>query len=282
MLIALAAETAAPGRQARVVSAVTAGFPFGSALAGAAALGLGWRQIFYAGAIAPLVLAALMALALRESPGFLAAGRGSSARPASRAAYAEVLFTDGRAPTTLLLWAASFTALLTLYLMLNWLPSLMGAKGFGRAGASLVSLLFNLGGGAGVLLLAGLLDRGRRGRLVGAWFVGQAVALGALAVVQPRLALAGVAGFAAGVFVSSAPILLYSLAPSYYAARIRGAGVGASVAVGRIGAIAGPLLAAALLALGVNVEGVLFALLPIVAAAGVATTALVARPAMAD
>jgi AAHS family 3-hydroxyphenylpropionic acid transporter len=63
---------------------------------------------------------------------------------------------------------------------------------------------------------------------------------------------------------------------------MRGAGVGVSVAVGRLGAIFGPLLAAALLGAGAGASGVLLALLPITAVAGGATMALIDRPRLAD
>ncbi len=64
------------------------------------------------------------------------------------------------------------------------------------------------------------------------------------------------------------PLPLYGLAPGYYAVMIRGAGVGASVAVGRLGAIVGPLLAAAMLARGAVATDVVLGLLPICLVAG--------------
>jgi hypothetical protein len=48
--------------------------------------------------------------------------------------------------------------------------------------------------------------------------------------------------------------------------------------VGRLGAIVGPLLAAALLGAGAGVSGVLLALLPLVAVACAATLGLLRRP----
>jgi AAHS family 3-hydroxyphenylpropionic acid transporter len=54
------------------------------------------------------------------------------------------------------------------------------------------------------------------------------------------------------------------------------------VAVGRLGAIVGPLFAAALLAAGAGASGVLLALLPLVALAGAATLALLERPTVSD
>jgi MFS transporter, AAHS family, 3-hydroxyphenylpropionic acid transporter len=78
------------------------------------------------------------------------------------------------------------------------------------------------------------------------------------------------------------PLPLYGMAPCYYGVSMRGAGVGASVAVGRLGAIFGPLLAAALLGAGAGASGVLLALLPITAVAGGATMALIDWPRLAD
>lgn len=282
-LIALASEAVPQHRRALMVTLVASGFPFGSAAAAAVAAGLDWRLVFYVGGIAPMTLALLMAVALAESPAFVHARTAATpgAQP-DRTDYASVLFGSGRAITTLLLWAGSFCALLTLYLLLNWLPTLMGLKGVSKLNASLVSLLFNLGGGLGVLVLATLLDRGRRAWVLTAWYVALAASLIALAQASPGFASAGTAGFSAGVFVSSAPIMFYGLAPCYYAVVMRGAGVGATVAVGRLGAIVGPLMAAALLGVGVGAAGVLTALLPLSALAGAASLALLARPTVED
>jgi AAHS family 3-hydroxyphenylpropionic acid transporter len=281
-LLALSAEAVSPERRAGLVTRVTCGLPFGGALAGLVAAGLPWRDIFYVGGLAPLVLAPVMAFALPESRAFLDARREAPDAAAPRTGFLWTLFGGGRAPATLMLWAASFASLLSLYVLLNWLPTLLGDKGLAKPDASLVSVLFNLGAGVGVLILADLLERRRRRRTVGAWYVGIAVSLVALAMVGPGFLGSAAAGFAVGFFVSSAPLPLYGLAPGYYGVMTRGAGVGASVAVGRLGAIFGPLLAAALLALGAGASGVLLALLPIAVVAGVATMALLGRPQLAD
>jgi AAHS family 3-hydroxyphenylpropionic acid transporter len=91
-----------------------------------------------------------------------------------------------------------------------------------------------------------------------------------------------VSAFAVGLFVGFTPLALYGLAPGYYAVTMRGAGVGAAVAAGRVGAIVGPLMAAALLGVGLSGSGVLLALLPLVAVTAVATLTLLGRPTVAD
>ena len=281
-LVALAAEAVGPASRAGLVTRITCGLPFGGALCGVVAANLGWRDIFYAGGLAPLALAPLCALVLPESRAFLEARLAAPTRDGARGDFRWILFGDGRAGATLLLWTASFASLLALYVLLNWLPTLLGDRGLSKPSASLVSMLFNIGAAVGVLILADLLDRRRPRRTLVVWYLGLAVSLIALALVDSGFLADAAAGFAVGFFVSSVPLPLYGMAPCYYAVSIRGAGVGASVAVGRLGAIFGPLLAAGLLGLGAGASGVLLALLPIAAVAGGATVALVDRPRLAD
>lgn len=281
-LIALAAEVVAEQRRALMVTVVASGMPFGGAVVSAVAAAPDWRAIFYVGGAAPFALALLMVPALSESPGVLRARSAPIAAAAARRDFGWVLLGEGRGPTSLLLWLGSFCSLMSLYLLLNWLPTLMAAKGISRQGASLVALLFNLGGGLGVLTLAALFDRGRRRAVLLSWYAGLVGALIALAWVGASPIAAGAAGFAAGGFICSAPIILYGLAPGYYRVAMRATGVGASVAVGRLGAIVGPLFAAALLSGGVGVTGLLLALSPLAAMAGAASLALLGRPTISD
>jgi AAHS family 3-hydroxyphenylpropionic acid transporter len=278
-LLALSAEAVSPERRAKLVTRITCGLPFGGLIASFVAANLEWQAIFYVGGFVPLLLAPAIWLTLPESRDFLTARRTTALE---RRDFLWILFGAGRAPATLLLWTASFASLLSLYVLLNWLPTFMGDKGLAKPAASLVSMLFNLGAGVGILILADLLERARRQWTVGAWYLGLFASLGGLALVGPGFASAGLAGFAAGFFVSSVPLPLYGLAPGYYDVLIRGAGVGASVAVGRLGAIFGPLLAAALLAQGIGATGVMLALLPMALIAGGATIALINRPTLAE
>ena len=280
-LIALTAEVASERRRERLVSAMASGMPFGGAIAAAIAAALGWREIFYVGGVFPVVLAAVMIGALPESRRFLSATR-SPAVATARTDLGHVLFGGGRAGTTLLLWAASFTSVLTLYLLLNWLPILMVGKGVSQPVASMVALLFGLGGGLGVFIVGSLLGAPHRTLTMAIWFTAEAGALVALARVGADPFLVAASGFAVGAFAGCAPLALYSLAPGYYDVVMRGSGVGASVGIGRLGGIAGPMLAAALLAGGAGSSLVLLALLPIVAVTGAAFVMLLPRPVVGD
>jgi AAHS family 3-hydroxyphenylpropionic acid transporter len=278
-LLALAAEAVGADSRSRVVTLVTSAFPFGAASAGAIAGVADWHGVFIVGGLAPLALAAVTAILLPESQRFVAA---TQAPEGDAAGFVPALFGGTRATTTFLLWTATFGSLLSLYLLLNWLPTLMAAKGVSKADASLISLLFNFSGGIAVLVVAKLLGRPQRAAVIAGWYAATAVSIWALAASGADLVSAAGAAAVAGAFVSSAPLILYGLAPTYYPVAMRGTGIGANLAVGRIGAIVGPLFAGWLLAIGLGGDGVLLALLPLVAIACVASLAVLGRPTVGD
>jgi AAHS family 3-hydroxyphenylpropionic acid transporter len=274
---ALAAAGTAVERRTRIVTLVTAGMPLGGALAGVVAVSLSWRDIFYVGAALPLALSPLMAFSLAEPLGGRHARSPASQEPGA-IGVVQGLFGRDRLATTLLLWAATFCALLSLYLLINWLPTLMRAKGVGARDASLVSVLYNLGGALSALLLAEIVGQRRRAAKLAIWYLGMAGSILLLAGAGPDLASAGAAGFVVGIFVASAALPFYGFAPAYYEVEVRGAGVGAALAVGRVGAIVGPLLAGAWLTRGAGPTSVILALLPLAVAIGASAMALMARP----
>lgn len=281
--LALSAEAVSEARRAQFVAISAAAMPLGGAVASAVAAALPWRAIFVVGGAWPLALVAAMAAALPESARFLSARAQTARTRAARIGPVEALFGGGRGVATLLLWTAAFCVLLCLYLLLNWLPLLLAAKGVTKPGASLVQLTFNIGAVVGTLALALLFRRQRRAGALAGWFVGMAAGAVLLALTPPALATVGLAGFVAGWFISSAPTSLYALAPDFYDVEIRGAGMGAMIGIGRLGAIIGPLFAGALLARGFGTDGVLLALLPFVAAGALATfLVLPRRPAHTD
>ena len=85
------------------------------------------------------------------------------------------------------------------------------------------------------------------------------------------------AGFVAGMFATGGQSVLYALAPLFYSTQIRATGVGTAVAVGRLGAMSGPLLAGKMLALGTGTVGVMAASAPGILLAGLAVFILMSR-----
>jgi AAHS family 3-hydroxyphenylpropionic acid transporter len=269
MLIALASEQASPTRKATMVALIAGGMPLGGAVAGLVArtpMALDdWRTIFLVGGLAPLVIAPLLYLVLPV-------GRPDRADHQSGDAT-RALFGAGRWPATACIWVSYALVALTLHLLLNWLPTLLVARGLPPASAFLVSALFNLGGTTGGLAFGLVVDRlGARWPLL-AGFAGLAVALVLLAGADGGAVIAALA-FAAGFLLMGGQFTLYGLTPPYYPAAVRATGVGAAVAAGRVGSILGPLAAAELIGGGASGAAVVGALVPVVVVAGLVAVGL--------
>src|SRR5262249_43277462 len=131
----------------------------------------------------------------------------------------------------------------------------------------------NFAGVVGALFLGRLVDkRGGRWPLTIAFVLLVAAVLG-LAEVNGQIPVV-ILSACLGALVLGANYALYGLAGSYYPSAFRGTGSGAAVAVGRVGAIVGPLLPGLLLSSGANVDEVIKLMMPAAAIAGVAVFAL--------
>lgn len=269
MLIALASERASPARKATMVALIAGGMPLGGAVAGLVArspMALDdWRTIFLVGGLVPLVVAPLLYWVLPVGRPDHADHRQGDA--------AGALFGAGRWPATACLWVSYALIALTLHLLLNWLPTLMVARGLPTGFAFLVSTLFNLGGAGGGVAFGAVVDRrgARWPLLVG--FAGLALALVLMAGAQGETPIA-ILAFTAGFLLMGGQFTLYGLTPPYYPAAVRATGVGAAVAAGRVGSIFGPLAAAELIGGGASGGAVVGALVPVVVVAGAVAVGL--------
>ncbi|EKT4484237.1 3-(3-hydroxy-phenyl)propionate transporter MhpT [Pseudomonas putida] len=275
ILIALASEAAPQRLRSTAVSVTYCGVPLGGAIAsviGMAGLGEDWRAVFYVGGIAPIAIAFVLMVWLKESQAF-------SAQPAASTGgngMLAQLFGPGQVSRTLLLWVACFFTLTVLYMLLNWLPSLLIGQGYSRPQAGAVQILFNLGGAAGSFLTGRMMDRGLAGRAVFIAYAGMLASLAGLGL-STSFGLMLLAGFTAGYCAIGGQLVLYALAPTLYSTQVRATGVGASVAVGRLGSMAGPLAAGQILAAGAGVGGLLLAASPGLVVAALAARALLGQ-----
>lgn len=277
-LIAIAAEAAPAARRSTAVGLMFSGTPVGGTLLAlfvASQTMMDWRAIFLIGGALPILLVPLLYVFLPESEEFHAARSAGDAAGATDGARA-ALFGGGRLAATLLLWISYAFTQVIVYLLNNWLPTLMVAKGFTPQEAGLISAFENAAAAAGCIVLTALSDRGYLGWTIFVTYVAIAVSLWALGVID-GLAATIAAGIVVGFFAIGGQTILYGLAPSIYPTLSRSTGVGAAVAVGRMGAIAGPLLAGHLLATGLAPARVLLAATPCVVLAG-ASALWLARP----
>jgi AAHS family 3-hydroxyphenylpropionic acid transporter len=281
-LIAIVAESVTPKLRGRAVGFLYAGLPCGGAFASLVSLAgaepSDWRMIFYVGGVGPL-LALLLAIPLLQNR----PKASTTLTEGQKSGFLEAAAGQGRALTTLLLWTAFFLALLIMYLLLSWLPSLLIGRGLSRPDAGLVQIAFNLAGAAGSVATGWLMDNRRRRTLTILGVFGASAASVAAAAGAPASLLVYLAvGAALGATVSGVQSAVYGLAPGFYPARLRGTGVGAAVVMGRLGSAAGPLLAAALIGAGRSSNQVLLALLPVIVAGGLICLWLTARPTSED
>jgi AAHS family 3-hydroxyphenylpropionic acid transporter len=263
ILIALVSESSSAKNQSVNVAMVYAATPVGGAIASLISLLIGapqWRLIFIVGGVLPLLLAPLMAFRLRESVAFQHRGDDSMPKAGSFAA----IFVQGRALRTALLWISFFLGLLLLYLLLNWLPSLLVSDGLTRLQAAGAQIGFNVSGALAALFISQLLGGRFRNASIVIVFVALPILLVTLAKAPADVGYILLVVCLLGCAVVAAQAFLYAMAPIAYPTSIRGVGVGTAVAVGRIGSIVGPKLGGYLKSAGHGPAQLLMDLLPLV------------------
>ncbi len=276
-LIALTSE--ALGGRNRILNVVItmAGMPTGGTLASFIAFQGGehgdWRTVFYVGGIAPLVLAPIMIFALPESNMFRAA-KAQAAEAGRRVNTFKVLFGEGRATASILLWIGMFGTTLVTYLLLNWLPKLLVIGGLSKTDASFVQIFFNVGAALGSILMGWLMQRRPSRLILFVCYAGIALFLYGLVLTGKSVVLASWDVAIIGAFLLGAQYILYGLTPLFYRTESRGTGSGASVAAGRLGSTTAPVLGGMLVAAGASFGQVMVSLLPVTAVSAAAAILL--------
>ncbi|EEW9263801.1 MFS transporter, partial [Escherichia coli] len=240
-----------------------------AAALGFSGLASAWQTVFWVGGVIPLLLVPLLMRWLPESQVY-------TQQTQVAAAPLRALFAPATASATLLLWLCYFFTLLVVYMLINWLPMLLVEQGFRPSQAAGVMFALQIGAASGTLILGALMDKLRPVVMSLLIYTGMLASLLALGTVS---SLSGMlmAGFVAGMFATGGQSVLYALAPLFYSTQIRATGVGTAVAVGRLGAMSGPLLAGKMLALGTGRVGVMAASAPGILLAGLAVFILMSR-----
>ncbi|KAB0499147.1 3-(3-hydroxy-phenyl)propionate transporter MhpT [Pseudomonas vancouverensis] len=277
-VIALTAEAANERYRGRAVSLMFCGMPLGGALAtmlGMEGIGGDWRTVFYVGGIAPLLLVPFLYALLPES---LAFERNRVLVVAdSPGTLIKSLFGPRRTGATLLMWVVFFFTLMVIYILLNWLPSLLMKQGLEHDQAAWVQAAFSFGAAAGSVILGSLLDYWRAEQVVRLMYAGMILALLALCLAESYpllLAAGGLAGF----FTIGGQLVLYTLATLVYPSEIRSTGLGFAVTSGRLGAMLGPLLVGHLLLQGMGSSAVIVAAIPCILVAALLAAFMLRKP----
>lgn len=250
-LSSLTAEHSAPDRRHGTVTLMYIGFPLGAVVGGAltaAFLHHGWRAVFVAAGIACLASAAL-AIRLPES---LVRGKADAPHPVGtrRRMMLFAPFGDGRLGTGLALALGLFGMLLVTYFLISWSPALIIARGGGNKIAALGGVVLNLGGICGAAVMAPIINRH------GPYYpIALIVMLGTAFVAAIGYdfgslpALFGLL-FLTGICIMGGQLNFPAMTVDLYPQNVRGAGIGWTMSIGRIGSIVGPMLGGMLVTAG--------------------------------
>jgi len=265
-MIAIAVENVSPARRNTAVGVLYSAMPVGGAVVSFAASKWAtpelWKNIYYLGAAVPLLAVPCIIL--------LVPNLKPLANRADKPSTARALWGEGRASQTTVMWLCFLSALITQYILLSWLPSLLVSKGLPKADASLAQMTYNLGSVPGAIIAGMLIDGpARRQASIACVFGAGILSLILLAAAPAQMPLSLMVATLVGLTVSGSQAIMYALAPGIYPTHVRGTGVGFALAIGRIGSATGPLLAGAMLGSGLGPTQVLEVMAPLMALAGV-------------
>jgi AAHS family 4-hydroxybenzoate transporter-like MFS transporter len=280
-----------------MIMATFTGAPLGGFLGGQIVALLlphyGWPVIFLLGGAFPLVLVLALAKWLPESPRFLAARRTLSPRDVALLRRLDIepeaeqpvdvakgnpvwmLFSEGYALQTVLLWIIFFCSLLNVFLFAYWMPTVFNMIGMTPAQAVFASSLRDFGAIFVALYLGYAIDRIGPERTLALHYAAGAVFIAMIALLSlPYVMLCAVA-FLAGATITGSQTGANGTCGKLYPARMRTSGLGWALGIGRLGAVVAPLLGGYLLSLGlpptqIFLSACVFALIAAGATAGLA------------
>ena len=293
MTITLASEFCPSMRRSSLVTLMFCGFTLGSAVGGLIAAqvlpNFGWRVLLVGGGLAPLALAPVLGVLLPESVRFLVTAGNANERIAAvltriapaadlrgvrfidqsapKASPVAQLFGGGLLRGTLLLWSAFFMSLLVVYLMTNWMPTLLQhSSGASIGDAAFVGAMYQVGGTVGAILVGRLMDRFEPHTVLFATYLTGAACIVLISLSTHTHEVMTLAVFAAGGCISGGQVGGNALSAGFYPTAYRATGVAWANGVGRSGSIVGSLLGGVLLGFGWSATTV-YALVAIPAAA---------------
>lgn len=273
--IALTMEYAHPRHRSTTNAIMFSGYSVGGIAVSLTAIAvipsLGWRAMFWIGALLGLMLLPAAWRLLPESASYLVL-RGRRAEAAELAerfglaleeepVHAKVgagaairsLFERRYLAGTLLFWLGTAVGLLLVYGLNTWLAQIMREAGYPLGSALAFLLVLNLGAIVGTPLLGMTADRiGSKPVTVGMFAVA-AIAIFLMSLRLPSLLLFALVAIA-GACTIGTTVLVNAYTANFYPARMRATGLGWALGVGRLGAICGPIYGGFILAAGWGIE----------------------------
>ena len=298
----LAGDYAPRRLRATMIMATFTGAPVGGFVGGQIVAFLlheqfGWPVIFLIGGAFPLALVLVIALWLPESPRFLAARRNLAPRhaallarldiaPGQAAAHpvdiargnpVKMLFGEGYALQTILLWIIFFCSLLNLFLFAYWLPTVLKLIGMTPGEAVFASSLRDFGAIWAALYLGLAIDRVGPERSLAWHYAIGAVFIALIALVAMPYPILLTVIFFSGMTIIGSQTGANATCGALYPARMRTSGLGWALGIGRLGGIAAPALGGYLLSQGLAPTHIFLSACLFAVIAGAATGLLALR-----
>jgi AAHS family 4-hydroxybenzoate transporter-like MFS transporter len=303
-VIALTAEYSPKRVRATLVIVMFTGITFGGALPGPIANWLmptyGWQVLFLIGGVFPILMAIAAAIWLPESLKYLVL-RGDR-RPAvaklvrtlqpglaiasdarfvisDEKAYGKftpkLLFADGLAFITPLLWLLFICNQMAFYFTNSWLPTVLTSANISTAHAAWATTLFQIGGTLGGLTLARPIDKSGLTPvcILFLFSIPFAAAIGYSSADETFLM---VDVFLAGFTLLGLQFGLNAASAMIYPTAFRANGSGWAFAIGRCGSVAGPVVAGILISMHMPIQ-YLFLFLAIPLTIGTLASVVMAR-----
>lgn len=276
LAIVLVNEYAPKRSRAKWVGFMFTGFPLGMSLGGFLAGWLipnfGWKSIFIAGGIFPLLLIVALMLRLPESIKFLVL-KNKNKEEITRVLLGldpklkigpdtqfimeneeknvefspKMLFAGVLLFITPILWIYSIFSSFSIYFLNNWLPQVFVSSGLSLKDASFATSLYHLAGMLVGSAVGWLFDK--RGMLACLIFpIVGSILVAVLGLPLTKTVLMFVV-FAAGFFVVGVQMVLTVSTPMFYPTAYRSNANGIAMGIAKIGSIAGPIIGGILLSM---------------------------------
>ena len=274
---ALVAELCNQKNRSTFILLMTAGYAVGSIVGGLISAEMlkyyDWRSLFLMGAVGTAVVYPFAHIYLYESVSYLAKKQPENALAKmnnvlqklghetvsslpekvteASTAGVKLLFGSKYLKITALLSLSFLAHVSTYYFILKWIPKLVVDMGFTESQGGSVLVWATIGNLAGTLALAYTARKFDLRRMIILIMCFAVLFVCVFGQVSANMMVLSIAAVATAFFNSAAAAGMYPLIAEYFPTEVRAGGTGIVVAIGRGGAVAGPVIAGYLLQAGI-------------------------------
>lgn len=277
-LNATAAEFSNGQKRGSMIAAMSIGYPVGGVVGGTAVSVLlqyyDWRVVFYFGTVVSALFIPIVYFVLPESVHWLTRKQPVGAlekinatmkhlghqaiealpivNESDRKKSTSELFTPRMVKVTILVTAAYFCHVITLYYILKWVPNLVVEMGFAPSSAAGVLTMASVGGALGCVFFGVLALKFDLKKLTIFTFILAWACTALFGQAPADLMVLGLLVALAGFFTNAGIVGMYSILAVVFPTHARASGTGFAVGIGRGGSVLSPIIAGFLLDGGIT------------------------------